>query len=110
MPTAKTKHGRSGAALHRQHYGDEFAVIVQDEHLVPRLLALLIERRQSATRAPDDCAGILDHRADALRAGDGAHWRRAQLMFADGSGAFRIDWPWRGAARDPLPAPRQDRP
>src|SRR5438477_735974 len=79
-------------ALHRQHYGDDFAVIVQDEHLVPRLLALLIERRQkkiaarvsiapvSSTIAPTSSGPVM------VRTGTGR-----KLMFADGSGAFRID-------------------
>jgi hypothetical protein len=79
-------------ALHRRHYGDEFAVIVQDEHLVPRLLALLIERRQkqtggrltiapvSSTIAPTRSGPVM------VRTGAGR-----KLMFADGSGAFRID-------------------
>jgi len=79
-------------ALHRQHYGDAFAVIVQDEHLVPRLLALLIERRQkrtptrltiapvSSTIAPTRSGPVM------VRTGAGR-----KLMFADGSGAFRID-------------------
>ena len=79
-------------ALHRQHYGDAFAVIVQDEHLVPRLLALLIERRQkrtptrltiapvSSTIAPTRSGPVMVRTATGRK-----------LMFADGSGAFRID-------------------
>jgi hypothetical protein len=78
--------------LHRQHCGDAFAVIVQDEHLVPRLLALLIERRQkrtltrltiapvSSTIAPTRSGPVM------VRTGTGR-----KLMFTDGSGAFRID-------------------
>src|ERR1700704_6357383 len=38
-------------ALHRQHYGDEFVVVVQDEHLIPRALTQLIERRQNKIAA-----------------------------------------------------------
>jgi len=79
-------------ALHRQHYGDKFAVIVQDEHLVPRILQLLIERRLkhsaarltiapvSSTVAPTRSGPVM------VRTGTGR-----KLMFADGSGAFRID-------------------
>lgn len=37
-------------ALHRQLYGEDFAVVVQDEDLVPRVLQLLIERRQKRRR------------------------------------------------------------
>ena len=93
-------------ALHRQHYSDEFAVIVQDEHLVPPLLALLIERRQkqiaarltiapvSSTIAPTRSGPVMVRTAKGRK-----------LMFADGSGAFRNRFgPWHGAARDPLPA------
>src|SRR5215472_10754489 len=79
-------------ALHRQHYGDDFAVIVQNEHLVPRILQLLIERRQkrtptrltiapvSSTIAPTRSGPVM------VRTGAGR-----KLMFTDGSGAFRID-------------------
>jgi hypothetical protein len=79
-------------ALHRQYYGDAFAVIVQDEHLVPRLLQLLIERRQkrtptrlmiapaSSTIAPTRSGPVMVRTAKGRK-----------LMFADGSGAFRID-------------------
>ena len=79
-------------ALHRQHYGDEFAVIVQDEHLVPRLLALLIERRQKQTAARLSIAPLSSTIAPTrsgpvmVRTANGR-----KLMFADGSGAFRID-------------------
>jgi hypothetical protein len=45
MATAKPSMVEQVLALHRQHYGDEFAVVVQDEDLVPRVLQLLIERR-----------------------------------------------------------------
>ena len=31
-------------AMHRRHYGSDFAVIVQDEHVVPRVLGLLHDR------------------------------------------------------------------
>ena len=79
-------------ALHRRHYGNEFAVIVQDEHLVPRLMGLLIERRQkrnsarltiapvSSTIAPTRSGPVMVRTANGRK-----------LMFADGSGAFRIE-------------------
>ena len=78
--------------LHRQRYGDDFAVVVQDEDLVPRVLQLLIERRQkktagkltiapaSSTIAPTRSGPVMVRTAAGRR-----------LMFADGSGAFRID-------------------
>jgi hypothetical protein len=37
MPPVKPSMVDQVLSLHRQHYGDAFAVIVQDEHLVPRL-------------------------------------------------------------------------
>ena len=92
MPPAKPTMVEQVLALHRRHYGDEFAVIVQDEHLVPRLLALLIERRQkqtggrltiapvSSTIAPTRSGPVMVRTAAGRK-----------LMFADGSGAFRID-------------------
>ena len=92
MPTAKPSMVDQVLALHRQHYGDEFAVIVQDEHLVPRLLALLIERRQKQTAARLTIAPVSSTIAPTrsgpvmVRTGAGR-----KLMFADGSGAFRID-------------------
>jgi hypothetical protein len=79
-------------ALHRQHYGDAFALVVQDEELVPRLLQLQIERRQkkiagrmtiapaASTIAPTRSGPVMV-RTTAGR----------KLMFRDGSGAFRID-------------------
>jgi hypothetical protein len=79
-------------ALHRRHYGNEFAVIVQDEHLVPRRMGLLIERRQkrnsarltiapvSSTIAPTRSGPVMVRTANGRK-----------LMFADGSGAFRIE-------------------
>jgi hypothetical protein len=79
-------------ALHRQHYGDAFALVVQDEHLVPRLLQLQIERRQkkiagrmsiapvSSTIAPTRSGPVMVRTAAGRK-----------LMFGDGSGAFRID-------------------
>src|SRR5262249_51498740 len=92
MASAKPTMVEQVLALRRQHYGDEFAVIVQDEHLVPRLLQLLIERRQqrtptrltitpvSSTIAPTRSGPVM------VRTGAGR-----KLMFSDGSGAFRID-------------------
>ena len=92
MASARPTMVEQVLALHRQHYGDEFAVIVQDEHLVPRLLQLLIERRQkragtrlkiapvSSTIAPTRSGPVMVRTAKGRR-----------LMFADGSGAFRID-------------------
>jgi ATPase family protein associated with various cellular activities (AAA) len=92
MATAKPSMVEQVLALHRQHYGGEFAVIVQDEHVVPRLLALLIERRQkqtatrltiapvSSTIAPTRSGPVMVRTAKGRK-----------LMFADGSGAFRID-------------------
>src|ERR1700730_6319336 len=92
MASAKPSMVEQVLDLHRQHYGDEFAVIVQNEHLVPRLLQLLIERRQkqaaarvsisplSSTIAPTRSRPVM------VRTGAGR-----KLMFADGSGAFRID-------------------
>src|SRR6202011_4141563 len=92
MPSAKPSMVDQVLAMHRQHYGGEFAVIVQDEHLVPRLLALLIERRQkrnsarltiapvSSTIAPTRSGPVMVRTAAGRK-----------LMFADGSGAFRID-------------------
>jgi hypothetical protein len=92
MPPVKPSMVNQVLTLHRQHYGDAFAVIVQDEHLVPRLLALLIERRQkrtltrltiapvSSTIAPTRSGPVM------VRTGTGR-----KLMFTDGSGAFRID-------------------
>jgi ATPase family associated with various cellular activities (AAA) len=92
MPTAKPTMVEQVLSMHRRHYGDAFAVIVQDEHLVPRLLTLLIERRQkrtpirltivpvSSTIAPTRSGPVM------VRTGAGR-----KLMFADGSGAFRID-------------------
>ena len=78
--------------LHRQHYGDEFAVVVQDEHLIPARPGAADRAAATENRGPDvDRAGLLEHRADALRAGSGAHGGGRKLMFADGSGAFRID-------------------
>jgi hypothetical protein len=79
-------------ALHRQHYGDAFAMIVQDEHLVPRLLQLQIERRQKRTPTRLTIAPLPSTIAPTrsgpvmVRTGAGR-----KLMFADGSGAFRID-------------------
>ncbi len=90
--TAKPSMIDQVLSLHRQHYGCEFALILQDEHVLPRLLALLIERRQrrngarfsiapvSSTIAPTRSGPVL------VRTGAGR-----RLMFADGSGAFRID-------------------
>src|SRR4051795_6772962 len=78
--------------LHRGHYGDEFAVIVQDEHLIPRALAQLIERRQQKIAARMSIAPVPSTIAPTrsgpvlVRTAKGR-----QLMFADGSGAFRID-------------------
>jgi hypothetical protein len=92
MATVKPSMVDQVLAMHRQHYGSDFAVIVQDEHVVPRVLALLIERRQkriaakltvapvSSTIAPTRSGPVL------VRTGAGR-----KLMFADGSGAFRID-------------------
>lgn len=92
MAAAKPTMVDQVLTLHRRHYGDEFAVIVQDEHLVPRLFGLLIERRQkrnparltivpvSSTIAPTRSGPVM------VRTGAGR-----KLMFADGSGAFRID-------------------
>jgi hypothetical protein len=79
-------------SLHREHYGDEFAVIVQDEHLVPRVLTLLIERRQKQTATRLSIAPVSSTIAPTrsgpvmVRTANGR-----KLMFADGSGAFRID-------------------
>src|SRR6516225_10981092 len=92
MPSAKPTMVEQVLALHRQHYGDAFAVIVQDEHLVPRLLALLIERRQKRTPtrltiAPVSST-IAPTRSGPVMVRTGA---ARKLMFADGSGAFRID-------------------
>src|SRR5437763_12746786 len=92
MATAKPSMVDQVLAMHRQHYGDAFAVIVQDEHLVPRLLALLIERRQKRTAARLAIAPVSSTIAPTrsgpvmVRTAKGR-----KLMFADGSGAFRID-------------------
>ncbi len=92
MPTAKPSMVEQVLALHRRHYGDEFAVIVQDEHLVPRVLQLLIERRQKRTAARLTIAPVSSTIAPTrsgpvmVRTGAGR-----KLMFCDGSGAFRID-------------------
>src|SRR4029077_20379566 len=92
MATAKPSMVDQVLALHRRHYGNEFAVIVQDEHLVPRLLALLIERRQKRNSARLTIAPMSSTIAPS-RSGPvvvrTAYGRK--LMFADGSGAFRID-------------------
>jgi hypothetical protein len=92
MATGKPSMVDQVLQLHRQHYGDAFAVIVQDEHLVPRLLTLLIERRQkwtptrltiapvSSTIAPTRSGPVMVRTAKGRK-----------LMFSDGSGAFRID-------------------
>ncbi len=92
MPSAKPSMVEQVLAMHRRHYGDEFAVIVQDEHLVPRLLALLIERRQKQTAARLTIAPVSSTIAPT-RSGPVMVRTRAgrKLMFADGSGAFRID-------------------
>jgi hypothetical protein len=92
MPTGKPSMVDQVLQLHRRHYGDEFAVIVQDEHLVPRLLSLLIERRQKQTAARVSIAPVSSTIAPTrsgpvmVRTAKGR-----KLMFADGSGAFRID-------------------
>src|SRR5947209_11094177 len=92
MASARPSMVEQVLALHRQHYGGEFAVIVQDEHLVPRLLALLIERRQKQTATRLTIAPVSSTIAPTrsgpvmVRTGAGR-----KLMFADGSGAFRID-------------------
>ena len=92
MPTAKPSMVDQVLELHRQCYGDDFAVLVQDEDLVPRVLQLLIERRQkktagrlaiapvSSTIAPTRSGPVIVRTAAGRK-----------LMFADGSGAFRID-------------------
>ena len=49
MTTAKPSMVEQVLNLHRRHYGEAFAVVVQDENLVPRVLQLLIERRQKKT-------------------------------------------------------------
>ena len=70
MTTAKPSMVEQVLNLHRQHYGEAFAVVVQDEDSVPRVLQRLIERRQKKTAGKlDDNAGRLDHCADALRLG-----------------------------------------
>jgi hypothetical protein len=92
MVFAKPSMVEQVLTLHRHHYGDEFAVIVQDEHLVPRLLQLLIERRQKRTPARLMIAPVSStiaptrSRPVMLRTAAGR-----KLMFADASGAFRID-------------------
>ena len=92
MPTTKPSMVEQVLALHRQHYGDEFAVVVQDEHLIPRALAQLIERRQQKIAARMSIAPVPSTIAPTrsgpvlVRTAKGR-----QLMFADGSGAFRID-------------------
>jgi hypothetical protein len=92
MASAKPTMVEQVLDLHRQHYGDAFAVIVQDEHLVPRLLALLIVQRQKQTAARLTIAPVSSTIAPTrsgpvmVRTAKGR-----KLMFADGSGAFRID-------------------
>ena len=92
MPTTKPSMVEQVLALHRQHYGDEFAVMVQDEHLIPRALAQLIERRQQKIAARMSIAPVPSTIAPTrsgpvlVRTANGR-----KLMFADGSGAFRID-------------------
>src|SRR5262249_9330438 len=92
MAAAKPSMVEQVLALHRQHYGNEFAVIVQDEHLVRRLLTLLIERRQQRTPTRLTIAPMPSTIAPTppgpvmVRTGAGR-----KLMFSDGSGAFRID-------------------
>ena len=77
MTTGKPSMVDQVLELHRQHYGDEFAVVVQDEDLVPRVLAAADRAAaEKDRREADDCAGFLDHRADAVRAGDGPHRRQ----------------------------------
>jgi hypothetical protein len=92
MPSGKPTMVDQVLALHRGHYGDEFAVIVQDEHLVPRLLALLIERRQKRTPTRLTVAPVSSTIAPT-RSGPVMvrTFAGRKLMFADGSGAFRID-------------------
>jgi hypothetical protein len=92
MTIAKPTMVEQVLALHRQHYGEAFAVIVQDEELVPRLLQLLIDRRQkkivggmtmapvSSTIAPTRSGPVMVRTAAGRK-----------LMFKDGAGAFRID-------------------
>ena len=77
MPTGKPSMVDQVLALHRQHYGDEFAVIVQDEHLVPRLLALLIERRQKQSAARLTIAPMS---SSTWRAGSAATRPRARIQ------------------------------
>src|SRR3954449_8163002 len=92
MPTIKPSMVEQVLELHRQHYGDEFAVVVQDEHLIPRALAQLIERRQNKIAARMSIAPVPSTIAPTrsgpvlVRTASGR-----KLMFADGSGAFRID-------------------
>jgi hypothetical protein len=92
MPTGKPSMVNQVLELHRQHYGDAFAVVVQDEDLVPHVLQLLIERRQKKTAGRVSIAPVSSTIAPT-RSGPvmvrTAAGRR--LMFADGSGAFRID-------------------
>jgi len=92
MATVKPSMVDQVLSLHRRHYGDAFAVIVQDEHLVPRLLALLIERRQKRTSTRLTIAPVSSTIAPT-RSGPVMvrTIKGRKLMFTDGSGAFRID-------------------
>jgi hypothetical protein len=92
MATAKPSMIDQVLDLHRQHYGEGFAVVVQDEDLVPRVLQLLIERRQKKTAGKLAIAPVSSTIAATrslpvlVRTAAGQ-----KLMFGDGSGAFRID-------------------
>src|SRR3954451_11051582 len=92
MPTTKPRMIEQVLELHRQHYGDEFAVIVQDEHLIPRALAQLIERRQNKIAARMSIVPVPSTLAPT-RSGPALVRTAAgrKLMFAEGSAAFRID-------------------
>ena len=109
MTTAKPSMVEQVLDLHRQHYGEAFAVVVQDEDLVPRVLAA--PDRAAAEkdgREADDCAGLLDHRADALRAGARPHRGRAQADVRRRVGRVpHRSRQRRGSARDPLQAEQQ---
>ena len=92
MTTAKPSMVEQVLNLHRQHYGEAFAVVVQDEDLVPRVFQRLIERRQKKTAGRLTIAPVASTIAPTrsgpvLVRAAGGH----KLMFADGSGAFRID-------------------